>query len=129
MTCRIPDLMVLTEDGAIALPAKARSLITAEMPAPALVIEVVSPGKPGEPNYDRGYIEKRREYAARGIPEYWIIDPERQVVVVQTLKDQVYQELKDQVYQEQRFSGVEAIISATFPHLNLSAEQVLKAGQ
>jgi Uma2 family endonuclease len=121
ITCRIPDLMVLTEKGAIALPAKARSLIKADMPAPALVVEVVSPGEPGEPNYDRDYIEKRREYAARGIPEYWIIDPERQVVLVQTLTDKVYQ--------EQRFAGVEAIVSATFPKLNLSAEQVLKAAQ
>jgi Uma2 family endonuclease len=120
-TCRIPDLMVLTEDGATVLPAKARSLITDQMPAPALVVEVVSPGKPGEPNYDRDYIEKRREYATRGIPEYWIIDPERQVVLVLTLQDQVYQ--------EQRFAGMAAIRSATFPHLNLSAEQILKAGQ
>ncbi|NJN49181.1 MAG: hypothetical protein HC805_04565 [Alkalinema sp. RL_2_19] len=43
------------------------------MPVPQLVVEVVSPGEPGEKNYDRDYVEKRCEYAARGIAEYWIV--------------------------------------------------------
>ncbi len=120
-TSRIPDLLVLTEEGAIALPAKQRSLITPDMPTPAFVIEVVSPGKPGEPNYDRDYIEKRREYAARSIPEYWIVDPDRQVVMVLTLTGQVYE--------EQSFSGTATIASPTFPNLSLTAEQIFNAGQ
>lgn len=49
-----------------------------------MAIEIVSPGKPGEENYDRDYVEKRRESAERGIPEYGIIDPSRQVVLVVT---------------------------------------------
>ncbi|MGB3559020.1 MAG: hypothetical protein WBG66_06520 [Geitlerinemataceae cyanobacterium] len=56
----------------------------AEHPAPWMAIEIVSPGKPGEENYDRDYVEKRRESAERGIPEYGIIDPSRQVVLVVT---------------------------------------------
>ncbi|WP_367889252.1 Uma2 family endonuclease [Leptolyngbya iicbica] len=44
------------------------------MPAPLLVVEVVSPGKVNE---DRDYRYKRSEYATRGIGEYWIIDPSR----------------------------------------------------
>ncbi len=70
----------------------------------ALVVEVVSPGEPGDQsNYDRDYVEKRREYAERGIPEYWLIDPERQVVLVLTLRGQSYH--------EQRFTGQAAIVS------------------
>jgi Uma2 family endonuclease len=47
--------------------------ITREMPPPRLVVEVVSPGKKDR---DRDYIAKRQQYAERGIPEYWLIDPE-----------------------------------------------------
>lgn len=37
--------------------------------------------------------------------------------------------LERQSYQEQRFTGAATIASPTFPNLNLTAEQVLKAGQ
>lgn len=104
-TRRYPDFLVLTEAGAIALAGASRSIVTSEMPAPALVVEVVSPGEPGEKNYDRDYIEKRREYAARGIPEYWIVDPYRQVVLVLTLDGQSYR--------EERFTEQTAIVSPT----------------
>jgi Uma2 family endonuclease len=118
---RYPDLMVLTEAGATAIASSSRSIIRAEMPPPTLVVEVVSSGQPGEPNYDRDYVEKRQEYGARGIPEDWIIDPERQVVLVLSLQGQTYQ--------EQHFTGKTAIASPTFSDLNLTAEQVLQAGQ
>ena len=35
-----------------------------------LVMEVVSPDDP-----NRDYVDKRSDYAAAGIPEYWIVDP------------------------------------------------------
>ncbi|MDW8199752.1 MAG: Uma2 family endonuclease [Cyanobacteriota bacterium SKYGB_h_bin112] len=120
-TIRSPDLLVLTEQLDQALSCAQQSLITIDMPPPALVVEVVSPGNPGEQNYDRDYIEKRREYALRGIPEYWIIDPDRQVVLVLTLTGQTYQ--------DQRFMGNAAIVSPTFPQFQATAEQILKAGQ
>jgi Uma2 family endonuclease len=41
---------------------------------PDLVVEVISPESIGR---DRG--DKYREYEAAGIPEYWLLDPERQV--------------------------------------------------
>lgn len=120
LTSRIPDLMVLTEAGALAMPSQQRSRITADMPAPALVVEVVSPGEPGESNYDRDYVEKRQEYAARGIPEYWIIDPKRQVVIVLTLVGQSYH--------EQVFSGAAKFSTLLFANLEITAEQILQAG-
>ncbi|MCM0592333.1 MAG: Uma2 family endonuclease [Gloeotrichia echinulata DVL01] len=68
---RLPDLIILTEELFAAIGGR-RATITQDMPSPALVVEVVSPGKVNE---DRDYRYKRSEYAARGIPEYWIVDP------------------------------------------------------
>ena len=70
---RIPDLVVLSEDGYVAMTGQRSNTITQEMPAPVLVVEIVSPG---QENRDRDYRYKRTEYAARCINEYWIIDPE-----------------------------------------------------
>ena len=50
-----------------------------------LAIEVVSPDDPG-----RDYETKRREYAEAGIPEYWIVDPQKRVITVLVLADAVY---------------------------------------
>lgn len=52
-----------------------------------LVAEVVSPDNP-----DRDLVEKRADYAAAGIPEYWIVDPRNETVTVLTLRDGAYVE-------------------------------------
>lgn len=52
-----------------------------------LVMEVVSPDAP-----ERDLVEKRREYAEAGIPEYWIVDPRDRTILVLTLADGVYRE-------------------------------------
>jgi Uma2 family endonuclease len=88
------------------------------MPPPALVVEVVSPGKVNE---DRDYRYKRSEYAARGIPEYWIVDPSKVQVTVLILIDGLYE--------ESIFKGHDLITSITFPSLTLTAAQVLEAGK
>lgn len=87
---RYPDLMIKTEALDAAMPQSERSIVRLEMSAPQLVVEVVSPGQPGDENYDRDYVEKRREYAERGIPEYWIVDPSRGVVMVLALEGETY---------------------------------------
>ncbi|MBN3940134.1 Uma2 family endonuclease [Nostoc sp. NMS9] len=117
-TTRIPDLVVLTDELATALEGATRSTITLDMPPPALVVEVVSPGKANE---DRDYRYKRSEYAARGIAEYWIVDPQINVVTVLILVDGFYEET--------RFTGNSAIASTIFPELQLIGELVLKAGE
>lgn len=121
VTARYPDLLVLTEAGRSALLGQSRSLITPEMPAPALVVEVVSPGKPGSDNYNRDYIDKRQEYAKRGIPEFWLIDPTRAVVLVLSLVGSTYKAAE--------FRGGDRILSTQFKQLNLTAQQILSAGE
>jgi len=113
-------LVVVTEQGAAALVGKQRSLITFEMPAPALVVEVVSSSDTNQKSRERDYVEKRLEYAQRGIPEYWIIDPAAAVVLVLNLVDDSYQ--------EQRFTKEQFLVSPGFPNLTLRANQVLEAG-
>jgi Uma2 family endonuclease len=85
------------------------------------VVEVVSPGSESSENYQRDYVQKPVEYADRGIPEMWLIDPDRAVVRVLVLSDGGYR-LRD-------FRGGDRIVSPTFPDLTLAAEQVLQAGQ
>ena len=89
VNARIPDLMVLSPEGAAEIARFKRSTITLDMPPPILVVEVVSPGKA---NRDRDYRFKRSEYAARGIDNYWIIDPQKGKFVCLQLKDGLYEE-------------------------------------
>jgi Uma2 family endonuclease len=114
---RIPDLTILDEIHLTLL--KKRATITRKMPPPKLVVEVVSPGTETSENYRRDYEAKRLQYAAIGIAEYWLIDPDRSWVMVGTLMDDRYQFTT--------FRGDEILISPSFPSLNLTASQVLQA--
>jgi Uma2 family endonuclease len=51
------------------------------------VIEVVSPSNP-----ELDWVTKRREYAERGIAEYWIVDPQDETLTVLTLRGTAYAE-------------------------------------
>ena len=110
---RLPDLMILTEELLAAIGGR-RATITSDMPSPALVVEVVSPGKVNE---DRDYRYKRSEYAARGIIEYWIVDPQREKVTVLSLVDGLYEETV--------FEGSQQIISTVLTNFHVSAAKVL----
>ncbi|MBD2501842.1 Uma2 family endonuclease [Anabaena azotica] len=114
---RLPDLMILTQELLEAI-AGGRATITPDMPSPALVVEVVSPGKVNE---DRDYRYKRSEYAARGISEYWIVDPDKAKITLLTLVDGLYEETV--------FQGTDSINSTIIPMLDLTAAQVLNVGQ
>jgi Uma2 family endonuclease len=52
-----------------------------------LVIEVVSEDNESQ---KRDYQEKRADYAALGIPEYWIVDPQTERITVLTLQGKQY---------------------------------------
>lgn len=117
-TCRIPDLLVHTETSAAALSGAKRSIITHEMPSPALVIEIVSPGSA---NRIRDYRYKRTEYGARGIAEYWIIDPEERRITIC--------EWVDGQYEDTVFVGETRIVSTVIPEFRLTVEQLLAFAQ
>ncbi len=84
---RYPDLTILQEEHIEQL--RQRNTLRIDMEPPMLVIEIVSPG---EVQRNRDYIAKRLQYQDRGIPEYWIIDPQVSTVLVLDLVNGAYQE-------------------------------------
>ena len=116
---RFPDLTVLNEVHLSLV--ETRLTITRKMPPPRVLVEVVSPGSETSKNYIRDYIDKPKQYAEIGVPEMWRIDPDRDWVQVGTLTDGVYRFVT--------FKGGKAIVSPTFPALNLTAAQILRAGR
>jgi Uma2 family endonuclease len=112
-TARIPDVVVLPAAQWDAM-ADREALIPLNEAPPLLVVEVVSPS-----TIATDYRSKHAEYAVLDIPEYWIVDPIEQRVTIGTLQAGAY---SDQVFQ-----GNEAIVSATFSGLNLTAAQILGA--
>ena len=111
-----PDLVILREEH-LALTQR-RLTITLDMPPPRLIAEVVSPGKT---NRDRDTIPKRSQYAALGVPEYWLIDPDGKTVTVLTLSGEDCQTIGT-------FSGSESIQSQELPGLSLPVEQLFEGG-
>jgi Uma2 family endonuclease len=114
-TAREPDLMLHSEESAAAIDGRSQALLTHDMPPPALIVEVVSPKQE-----NRDYRHKRTEYAARHVPEYWIVDPIAAKVTVLEWVDGLYEE---RIYQDD-----ERIVSRLFPTLELKAKQILSAG-
>ena len=113
---RYPDLVVLRPEH-LAFTQK-RLTIRLDMPAPQLIVEVVSPG---QTNRERDYVRKRDQYAAASLPEYWLIDPEQQCITVLTLEDGHYQEVGI-------FQGRDRVVSLEFPELVIIADLLLAAG-
>lgn len=109
---RVPDLVVFSEELATVMQGATRSLILMDMPPPLLVVEVVSPNQE-----NRDYRYKRSEYAARGITEYWIVDPMGQKVTVL--------EWVEGFYEQRVYTGNEVICSPLFTDLKLTAGEVL----
>ncbi|MGB5635722.1 MAG: Uma2 family endonuclease [Waterburya sp.] len=112
---RYPDLTILREEHIQQL-AK-RNTVRLTMAPPLLVIEIVSPG---ELQRERDYIAKRSQYQDCGIPEYWIIDPNTQTVLVLELTGKTYTEVGS-------FSDREQVRSSQFSELNLTAAQIFES--
>ena len=109
---RYPDFTVIREEH-VQLLMK-RNTIRLSMAPPLLVVEIVSPG---ELQHDRDYVAKRSQYQDRGIPEYWIIDPQLKTVLILELTDAGYTEVAT-------LSGDEPIRSPQLGELNLTATQL-----
>jgi Uma2 family endonuclease len=109
----IPDLVVLSEELATVMAGISRSLVLLDMPPPELVVEVVSPSQES-----RDYRYKRTEYGARGIAEYWIVDPiQGKVTVLQWVEG---------LYEKKVYTGDSTIASTVLDKLELTAAQVLQ---
>jgi Uma2 family endonuclease len=77
---REPDLAVVLEE-------HRDRLTSTYIDGPAdLVVEVISPE-----SRERDRIEKYREYAEAGVPEYWLIDPELRTAEFYTLHEGAYE--------------------------------------
>jgi Uma2 family endonuclease len=111
---RIPDLVIFSEELAAVMKGANRSIVMPDMPAPALAVEVVSPNQS-----DRDYRYKRSEYAARGITEYWIVDP---LLLKVTVLEWV-----EGFYEEKVYEGEQVITSILFPELKLTTVQVFQS--
>jgi Uma2 family endonuclease len=113
---RYPDLVVLRE-AHLSLTQR-RLTITLDRPPPVMAIEVTSPGKR---NRERDYNHKLAQYETVGISTYWIIDPKAQSVTVFQLQPSGYQKVGE-------FRSDDGVECPSFPALNLTASQILRAG-
>lgn len=84
-----------------------------------LVVEVVSPG---EQHRERDLVTKRDEYAAAGIPEYWMIDPQERTITVLTAVRKKYR-----VHGE--FTSGSRATSVLFPDFQLDVDAVFSAAR
>ena len=118
-TARQPDLIVHSPESSVAILEDGK-LLRPNMPAPLLVVEVVSNSKTDPKSRDRDYSEKAEEYAKRGISEYWIVDPDEALIKVGVLASGSYNFVA--------IRGRQTISSPTFPQLGLTVDEVLTAG-
>ncbi len=123
MTAFRPDVMVVDRTEVAKESLWLEQSIITRGDSIKFVTEVVSS------NWQNDYARKVEDYAALGIPEYWIADylglggirhigkPKQPTLSICTLVDGEYE--------INLFRGNEAIASPTFPNLNLTAGQVL----
>ncbi|MCL1463426.1 Uma2 family endonuclease [Argonema galeatum] len=108
---RIPDLVILSEIQRESIRTMSSAVLES---SPILAVEIVSEGNPQD-----DYRYKRSEYAVRGIPEYWIVDPIKSKISILLLVEGFYERTE--------FTGNQTIVSPTFPELTLTVEQILAA--
>ena len=80
-----------------------------------LVVEVVSPDDP-----KRDLVDKRREYAQAGIPEYWIVNPQTGEILILVLDDNGYRE-------HGRFTRSDLATSPTLDDITIDVSAILDA--
>ncbi|WP_019501865.1 Uma2 family endonuclease [Pseudanabaena sp. PCC 6802] len=126
MTAFRPDVAVVDRNELVKEPLWSAQSILMLGSSIKFVAEVVSS------NWQNDYARKVEDYAALGIPEYWIADyagnggtrhigkPKQPTLSICTLVNGEYE--------IQQVRGSQTIVSPSFPGLQLTAEQVLSAG-
>lgn len=127
MTAFRPDVAVVDRTELDHEPLWPEQSILTQGSSLKFIAEVVSS------NWQNDYARKIEDYAALGIPEYWIADraalggtryigkPKQPTLSICTLVDGEYE--------IQQLQGNQPVVSLTFPEVNLTAEQVLNAGR
>ena len=122
-----PDIIVLDRIALENEPLWKREPIVTLGTSIKLVVEVVST------NWQNDYARKLDDYQALGIPEYWIVDylglggtlfigsPKQPTITIC--------QLENGHYQMSKFRNEDLLVSATFPEIELTAEQVFSAGR
>ena len=112
-TCRIVDVCVNGEEHwqTISQPGEVGIFLLAQ--TPLLVVEVTSS------NEKEDYEKKYQEYAAIGIPEYWIVNSKQQHLRVCTPA------YSGGPYDYRQFVKGQRIISTVLPQLELTVDEVL----
>lgn len=121
-----PDVIVLDQAALANEPRWKKESIITMSSSVRLAVEVVST------NWRDDYFFKASDYEEMGIPEYWIVDylglggrkfignPKQPTLSVCTSVDGEYQ--------VKQFRGDNRVESLAFPELNLTAEQIFRAG-
>jgi Uma2 family endonuclease len=82
------------------------------MAAPEIAIEILSPGVSNE---RRDRHAKRNLYSARGVSEYWIVDPENRAV-------EIYRRGEGGLESSGSLSGADALTSEILPGFRVAVE-------
>ena len=117
-----PDIIVLNQE-TIGIETRWQSESVIENATSVkLIVEVVST------NWQDDYYDKRRDYEAMGIPEYWIVDYAalggREFIGYPKQRTIFVYELIDGEYVKTTFRDSDVIVSPTFPQFNLTAQQI-----
>ncbi|MDF0556124.1 Uma2 family endonuclease [Kamptonema sp. UHCC 0994] len=121
-----PDVIVLDRTALLNEPRwKKESIITMGATV-RLAVEVVST------NWRDDYFFKASDYEEMGIPEYWIVDylglGGRKFIGNPKQPTLSVCQLVDGEYQVKQFRESERVESLAFPELNLTVEQIFRAG-
>ncbi|MEH2041408.1 Uma2 family endonuclease [Nostoc sp.] len=122
-----PDVLLLNNSNLVNEPLWKKESTVSQAASIPLVIEVVST------NWRDDYFTKTGKYEEVGIPEYWIVDylglgGRRFIGNPKQLTISIYQLIEGE-YQVRQFRGSDRIHSPAFPELNLTAEQIFRAGE
>ncbi|MEH2382525.1 MAG: Uma2 family endonuclease [Nostoc sp.] len=122
-----PDVLLLNNSNLVNEPLWKKESTVSQAASIPLVIEVVST------NWRDDYFIKAGKYEEVGIPEYLIVDylglgGRRFIGNPKQPTISIYQLIEGE-YQVRQFRGNDRIQSLAFPELNLTAEQIFRAGE